>query len=114
MILIFIIFTPIGNQKIKELNFLYPAYKEGSSLIIGINNVVNNKQFSILFQINEGFANKSSNDLMLSWSYFNGSRWIIMNDNQIIKDNTNGLKSSGIIEFQLRKCKSRLKWVILQ
>ena len=92
---------PIGNQKIKELNFLYPTYKEGSSLIIGINNVVNNKQFSILFQINEGFANKSSNDLMLSWSYFNGSRWIIMNDNQIIKDNTNGLKSSGIIEFSL-------------
>ena len=38
---------------------------------------------------------------MLCWSFYNGSRWVVMNDNQIIKDNTNGLKSSGIIEFNL-------------
>ena len=92
---------PNGNQRINELNFIFPKYKDGSSLIIGISDIDSNKQISILFQINEGFANKSSNDLMLCWSFYNGSRWVIMNDNQIIKDNTNGLKSSGIIEFNL-------------
>jgi hypothetical protein len=92
---------PVGTQKVEEINSLLPIYEDGSTLIIAINNTDSNKQFSILFQINEAFANKATNDLMLKWSYNNGERWVEMNDNQLLSDKTNDLKSSGIIDFNL-------------
>ncbi len=92
---------PIGNKKVKELGSLLPIYQNGSTLIISINNTDINKQFSILFQINEALSNNVSNDLMLKWSFNNGNRWVEMNDKHILVDQTFDFKSSGIIEFNL-------------
>lgn len=92
---------PLGNQKVKDARNIFPHYRAGSTIEIGINNVGSNKQFSILFKINEGFANKSSSNLSLEWSFFNGSSWIKMNDNELIYENTNNFKRSGIVEFNL-------------
>ena len=82
-------------QKINSLESLFPIYNNGSTLVIGIENYTQNKVYSILFQINEGFANKQSLDLDLEWSYFLESRWIKMNENQFISDDTNQFKRSG-------------------
>ncbi len=88
-------------QKINSLESLFPRYNNGSALIIGIENYTQNKVFSILFQINEGFANKQNTDLDLEWSYFSESRWIKMNEDQLIGDDTNQLKRSGIVKFDI-------------
>jgi hypothetical protein len=94
---------PVGIQKVTEINSILPNYNNGSSFCIGLNNINVNKQFSILFQINEGFANKSTEDLNLKWFYYDGSKWQTMNEDQLIKDNTNGFKHSGIVELNLEK-----------
>ena len=94
---------PVGIKKVTEINSILPNYNNGSSFCVGLNNINVNKQFSILFQINEGFANKSTEDLNLKWFYYDGSKWQTMNEDQLIKDNTNGFKHSGIVELNLEK-----------
>jgi hypothetical protein len=92
---------PFGKQKVSNAKNIFPHYRSGSTIEIGINNFGSNKQFSMLFKINEGFANKSSLNLSLEWSYFNGSSWTKMNDNELIYEKTNNFKRSGIVEFNL-------------
>lgn len=92
-------------QKINSLESLFPIYNNGSALIIGIENYTQNKVYSILFQINEGFANKQSLDLDLEWSYFLESRWIKMNEDQFISDDTNQFKRSGIVKFDIAEAR---------
>ena len=88
-------------QKIDLLGPLFPIYNHGSTLIIGIDNYTQNKVFTILFQINEGFANKNNKDLDLEWSFYSANKWKKMNENQLISDDTNQFKRSGIVKFDI-------------
>ena len=96
---------PIGVQKAYNFSKLLPFYREGSSIIIGLNNFNANRYFSILFQINEGFANKFSSNLSLNWFFYSGSNWEKLNDNELIQDNSNDFKTPGVIKFNFNNAK---------
>lgn len=89
------------NQKITSLQRLLPVYNGGSTMIIGIKDYNDNKRYSMLFQINEGYANEYAIHLDLEWFLYSGDSWVKMNDKQLINDNTNKFKRSGIIDFDL-------------
>ena len=93
------------NQKKVAMEKLLPVYKSGSTMIIGINEFNDNRRYSMLFQINEGYANEHSIRLDLDWFFYSENSWHKMNEKHLINDDTSNFSKSGIIDFDLSSAK---------
>lgn len=82
---------------------LFPVYNDEGSLYIGIQDLVPPTTLSILFQVAEGSENPDLSKQDVNWSYLSGDEWFEFPKANILSDSTNGLITSGIIEYNIPK-----------
>ena len=99
-------YAEIQPDKISgQCNFL-PLYDNEGELYIGLNNVKQTQQLSMLMQMAEGSANPDLAVEKVEWSYLSDNNWISLHNSNadqghILSDATHELLDSGIIELQL-------------
>ncbi|MCG8573700.1 MAG: baseplate J/gp47 family protein [Flavobacteriales bacterium] len=82
---------------------LIPLYNNEGTLYIGVENLVPPQTLSVLFKVAEGSANPDLPQQTVNWSYLSGNEWYDFANADILSDSTNGLITSGIIEFNVPK-----------
>lgn len=82
---------------------LMPQYKDEGYLYIGLRDLLPAATLSLLFQVAEGSANPDLEPQKLMWSYLSDNRWFDFEKFDILSDSTNGLLTSGIIQFNVSK-----------
>lgn len=80
---------------------LMPVYDDEGSLFIGVEDLDPPQNLSVLFQVAEGSANPDLPQQNVNWSYLSGNEWFDFPSANILSDSTNGLITSGIIEFSV-------------
>ncbi|EZH71837.1 hypothetical protein ATO12_05515 [Aquimarina atlantica] len=100
----FFYIEPFGSvlKKAETSTFCFPQLPNGS-LFIGINELEPPQNLSVLFQVLEGSADP---DIAISrrdvqWSYLINDEWVYLTDSEIQIDTTQGLQTSGIIDFSI-------------
>ena len=73
------------------------------SLYLGIENLDPPQNLAVLFQVAEGSADPEKKKQDVVWSYLAAGVWIDFETTEILSDKTNGLLTSGIIQFALPK-----------
>ena len=71
------------------------------TLFIGIKDVKPLQTISLLFQVAESSENPETEQEQVIWSYLEHNRWIDFPSGGVINDTTNGLLTSGIIQFAM-------------
>ncbi len=79
--------------------FLLPQYSENGHLYIGIQDLQDKQELSLLFQMDEGNENPDLEPPEVSWNYLSNDNWIKFNDEEFVSDSTNGMLNTGIIRF---------------
>lgn len=84
---------------------LVPLMTEEGSMIVGFDGFSPPQALNLLFELEEGTANRS---LLLepeniAWHYLSEDRWIQLSPQEILADGTKGFKRSGIISLILPK-----------
>lgn len=87
---------PVG----KDIS-LFPYYNEGSEILLGIKEFNELEILTIYFHINEFASDFIDEKALVEWSFLNNDEWVQIKYDQIIKDSTDDLTSSGIIMFDL-------------
>ncbi|MCB0612993.1 MAG: baseplate J/gp47 family protein, partial [Phaeodactylibacter sp.] len=85
---------------------LLPTFEEEGTLYIGLSNLKPGANLNLLFQMAGSTADPYLNKAEVQWHYLKGNRWEgneLKPDIHILKDETNGLIQSGIIQFALPK-----------
>lgn len=82
---------------------LLPVFNDEGSLYIGINGLVPPQTLSVLLKVAEGSANPDLPRQVVKWSYLNNNEWFEFPKFNIISDSSNGLLTSGIIQFDVPK-----------
>ncbi len=94
-----------GTYKAEELEqqpMLFPTFCEEGNLFIGLQNLVPGTNVSILFQLAEATADSESERESLVWYYLENNEWKLLRTGfEILKDDTDGLTTSGIIKFAM-------------
>ncbi len=83
---------------------LLPTFDEEGTLYIGISGLKVPQTLSVLFQVAEGSANPDKGTQEVVWSYLANDTWKPFNvdsTQNVLKDGTNGLLTSGIILFNM-------------
>lgn len=76
------------------------------TLYIGIEKLEPAQNLAILFQIAEGSEAKDLPAQKVVWSYLSNNRWVDFSNEELLTERTNGLLTSGIIEFAMPKAMS--------
>jgi hypothetical protein len=82
---------------------LMPVFNDEGSLYIGLSALVPSETLSILIKVAEGSANPDFNKQPVIWSYMVNNEWKEFPVLKILSDSTNGLLTTGIIEFDISK-----------
>lgn len=82
---------------------LFPQYNDEGELYIGIADFTPGSVLSLLFQVAEGSADPDLEQQPLQWSYLSDNNWIALSKFDVLSDSTNGLLTSGIINFDVSK-----------
>ena len=99
---------PFGQVELLKTNykhgdpkgyFLLPQYSENGHLYIGIQDLQDKQELSLLFQMDEGNENPDLEPPEVSWNYLSNDNWIKFNDEEFVSDSTNGMLNTGIIRF---------------
>ena len=99
---------PFGQVELLKTNykhgdprgyFLLPQYSENGHLYIGIQDLQDKQELSLLFQMDEGNENPDLEPPEVSWNYLSNDDWIKFNDEEFVSDSTNGMLNTGIIRF---------------
>jgi hypothetical protein len=96
----------INGKPVVFTDFFLPQFTAQSgiaegSLYIGIKDLVPPQNLSLLFQVSEGSENPDLNAATINWSYFSNNTWQDFLKPEIIKESTNRLLKSGIIELSI-------------
>lgn len=83
--------------------YMLPQYNNEGSLYIGLNNFNAPQTLHLLFQVSEGSASPDVLPPTVRWSYLVNNQWVAFKPNEIIKDTTTGLLTTGIISFDVSK-----------
>ena len=73
------------------------------TLYLGIDKLKPPQNLAVLFQVAEGSADPEEEPQEVVWSYLAGGDWIDFESTEIISDTTNGLLTSGIVQFATPK-----------
>ena len=86
---------------------LFPTYCIGGELFIGLENVQELQQITLLFQVLEGSENpitpSFSGKQKVEWSVLGNNEWRILDFSDILLNETDNLLQSGILKFSLPK-----------
>lgn len=95
----------------KELDFLthqeqtsawlMPQYSPHGTFYLGLSGIQPLEAVSILFQVEEGSANPERPTADVKWSVLVSNQWRLLNADNILKDTTQQLLTSGIVQFYL-------------
>lgn len=90
-----------------ENSYLFPTYCKGGELFIGLENVQELQQITLLFQVLEGSENPTTRSFTgkqkIEWSVLGNNEWRILNPSDILGNETDNLLQSGILKFNLPK-----------
>lgn len=90
-----------------ENSYLFPTYCKGGELFIGLENVQELQQITLLFQVLEGSENPLTSSFTgkqkIEWSVLGNNEWRILNYSDILLNETDNLLQSGILKFSLPK-----------
>lgn len=79
---------------------LFPVFCAAGNLYIGLSGLVPGESLNVLFQLAEATADTEEDPGTLSWQYLAANVWKPLESGfQIIQDDTNGLTTTGIIQF---------------
>lgn len=88
-------------------SYLFPTYCKGGELFIGLENVQELQQITLLFQVLEGSENPETPSFTgkqkIEWSVLGNNEWRILNHSDILLNETDNLLQSGILKFSLPK-----------
>ncbi|KUJ62158.1 hypothetical protein AR687_09045 [Flavobacteriaceae bacterium CRH] len=88
-------------------SYLLPTYCKGGELFIGLENVQELQQITLLFQVLEGSENPTASSFTgkqkIEWSVLGNNEWRILNHSDILGNETDNLLQSGILKFNLPK-----------
>jgi hypothetical protein len=88
-------------------SYLFPTYCKGGELFIGLENVPELQQITLLFQVLEGSENPTTLSFTgkqkIEWSVLGNNEWRILNPSDILGNETDNLLQSGILKFNLPK-----------
>ena len=88
-------------------SYLLPTYCKGGELFIGLENVQELQQITLLFQVLEGSENPVTPSFTakqkIEWSVLGNNEWRILNYADILLNETDDLLQSGILKFSLPK-----------
>jgi len=73
------------------------------TLYLGIDRLKPPQNLAVLFQVAEGSADPEKERQEVVWSYLAGGAWVDFKSTEILSDTTNGLLTSGIIQFATPK-----------
>ena len=85
--------TPTGYH-------LLPQYSENGHLYIGIQDLQDKQELSLLFQMDSGSENSDLEPPEVSWNYLSNDNWIKFDDKELLSDSTNGMLDTGIIRYR--------------
>lgn len=90
-----------------ENSYLLPTYCKGGELFIGLENVQELQQITLLFQVLEGSENPTAPSFTgkqkIEWSVLGNNEWRILDYSDILLNETDNLLQSGILKFSLPK-----------
>ncbi len=78
---------------------LLPHYENEGELFIGFKDLQASDSVSVLFQVAEGSANPELRQQDIRWSVLCDNYWKSLGTNEVVRDTTNQLLTSGIINF---------------
>lgn len=88
-------------------SYLIPTYCKGGELYIGLENVQELQQITLLFQVLEGSENPLTPSFTgkqkIEWSVLGNNEWRILEYSDILLNETDNLLQSGILKFNLPK-----------
>jgi len=94
---------PFGSYQLLEENqTIVPQLPKGT-IYLGIKNLTPPQNLNLLFKMVEGSANPDINIAPedIQWSYLSNNNWIALDALSIQTDTSQGLQTSGIIDFSL-------------
>ncbi|MEM9337729.1 MAG: baseplate J/gp47 family protein [Bacteroidota bacterium] len=100
--------TPFGSseQEIRTDEMTAPLFSQHPNegeLYIGIEKLAPPQNLSMLVQVSEGSENPRVQKPVINWAYLSNDEWIPFEQFDILSDSTNGLVTSGIINFSVSK-----------
>lgn len=88
-------------------SYLLPTYCKGGELFIGLENVQESQQITLLFQVLEGSENplgaSFTGKQKIEWSVLGNNEWRTLHYSDILLNETDNLLQSGILKFNLPK-----------
>lgn len=88
-------------------SYLLPTYCKGGELFIGLENVQELQQITLLFQVLEGTENPLTPSFTgkqkIEWSVLGNNEWRTLEYSDILLNETDNLLQSGILKFSLPK-----------
>ncbi|MCX2574537.1 baseplate J/gp47 family protein [Pedobacter sandarakinus] len=83
--------------------FLLPKLENEGELYFGLANAVVPQHLSFLIKVSEGTADPDFEKARVRWSYLKNNVWVALEDAEILRDQTNGLLTSGIVTLAIPK-----------
>lgn len=93
----------VASGEEDEQFYFLPQYPHRGELYIGLDNLFPAQNLSVLMQILEGSEDANTARPEVSWTYLSGNEWRPFKSMDILSDTTNGLLTSGIINFSFYK-----------
>jgi len=78
-----------------------PHYDNEGELYIGLSEVDDPQNLTLLFEAAEGSANPDLAPPAIQWSVLSGDRWLDLDGRLVLSDTTRGLINTGILEIDL-------------
>ncbi|MCF8361017.1 MAG: hypothetical protein K9G70_00195 [Prolixibacteraceae bacterium] len=99
---------PFGTKEVilrsnKKQFQLFPTIKAGGELFIGLTGVSTPQIFNVFFRLSDYISDFAPSDNTFTWYILNNEKWEMIEQNQIIEDQTNGFIQTGYITFDINK-----------
>lgn len=93
----------VATGEATETFYFLPQFPHQGELFIGIDNLHPAQNLSVLFQVLEGSEDADTARPDVTWTYLSENQWLPFKSMDILSDSTNGLLTSGIINFSFYK-----------
>ncbi|ARS39421.1 hypothetical protein CA265_07040 [Sphingobacteriaceae bacterium GW460-11-11-14-LB5] len=82
---------------------LLPVKPNEGELYMGLSDAIVPQNLSLLFQVSEGSANPDFDKAIIKWAYLQHNIWIEFEKINILREQTNGLLTTGIVTLNIPK-----------
>jgi hypothetical protein len=89
-------------EELEQNAMLFPTICDEGNLYIGLESLTPGANLNLLMQFAEATADSESEREQSVWYYLENNRWKLMRDGfEILRDDTNGLTTSGIVKLSI-------------